>query len=114
MAHQVKNPTSILEDVGLILGLMQWVKYLPVASSCSVGGGCGSDLALLWLWCRLSTAAPDLTPSLEISICRRCSPKKTKKKKKYYLNLFVSMIFPFSKPVILQSHVILGMLRAYI
>ena len=28
MAQQVKNPTSIYEDVGLIPGLAQWVKDL--------------------------------------------------------------------------------------
>jgi len=26
--------------------------------SCGVGGRCGSNLALLWLWCRLGAAAP--------------------------------------------------------
>ena len=26
--------------------------------SCGVGHRCGSDLALLWLWCRLAAAAP--------------------------------------------------------
>ena len=41
MAQWLKNPTSILEDVGLIPGLTQWVK----------------DDALLWLWCKLVAAA---------------------------------------------------------
>ena len=26
--------------------------------SCGVGGRCGSDLALLWLWCRPAAVAP--------------------------------------------------------
>ena len=26
--------------------------------SCGVGHRCGSDLALLWLWCRLAAVAP--------------------------------------------------------
>ena len=47
--------------------------------SCDVG----SDLALLWLWCKLVTTALIRPPSLGTSICHRCGPKnKTKKKKK--------------------------------
>ena len=42
---------------GLIPGLAQWVKDPGVAMSCSVGHRRGSDLALLWLWCRLAAAA---------------------------------------------------------
>ena len=30
MAQQVTNPTGIHENVGLILGLTQWVKDLPL------------------------------------------------------------------------------------
>ena len=58
VAQRVKNSTSILEDVGLIPGLAQWVKGSGVAMNCSIGHRCGLDLVLLWLWCRLAAAAP--------------------------------------------------------
>ena len=51
MAKQVKNLTSIHEDVHLIPGLIH-----GVAASCGVGHRCGLDPALLWLWCRLAAA----------------------------------------------------------
>jgi len=55
------------------------------AMSCGVGCRWGSDLALLWLWCRLAAADP--IPPLAWDppyAFLRCSPKKrtTKKKKK--------------------------------
>ena len=73
----VMNTTSIHEDTGLIPSLKQWAKDQ--------------------LWCRLQTRlgfgiamtvvyansySSDLTPSLGTSICHRCGPRKTKRKKK--------------------------------
>ena len=57
MAQQVKNLTSIHEDVGSIPGLFHWVKESDMAVNCGVGRRCGSYLALLWLWCRLAAVA---------------------------------------------------------
>ena len=49
MAQKMKNLTAIHEYVGLISGLVQWVKQSSIAFSSGVGYGCGLDLALLWL-----------------------------------------------------------------
>ena len=53
-----------------------------VAVSCGVGRRCGSDPTLLWLWHRPAATTLIGPPTLGISICRECGPKKTKKKKK--------------------------------
>ena len=60
MAHWVKNPTTICEDAGSILGLTLWVKRYGTATCCSVGHIHGLDprLPWLWLWYRLAAAAP--------------------------------------------------------
>ena len=81
----VMNPTSVHEDVDLILCLTQWLKDL---CCCELWyrSHCSSDLVLLWLW--LSLAAINyyshLTPSLGTSIC---CPKK--KKKQWNFILFI-------------------------
>ena len=56
-ASTMINLTSTHEDVGLIPGLAQWVKDSGIAVSCGVGHRRGSNLVLLWLWCRLAATA---------------------------------------------------------
>ena len=67
----VMNPTSIHED-----GFNPWSHSLGYGSgvvvSCGIGCRCGSDLALLCLWC-----SSDSTPSLGTSICCKYSKEKT-------------------------------------
>ena len=58
----VMNPTSIHENVDLILGPAQWLK----------------GLALPWLWHRLAAAAP-----IQHLECFTSRPKKKKEKKRH-------------------------------
>jgi len=58
LAQQVKKLTSLYEEKGSLPGLNQWVKDLALPKALALSGGCGSDLALPWLWCRLAAAAP--------------------------------------------------------
>ena len=62
----VAKPTSIHEDVGSSPSLSQWVKDLALLS-CGVGHRHSSDLALLWLWCRLAAVAPIQPLAWELS-----------------------------------------------
>ena len=57
VAHWVKNPASIREDVDSIPGL-SGLRIQSCPSSCGVGRRCGLDLALLWLCYRPAAAAP--------------------------------------------------------
>ena len=59
------NPTSNREVAGSIPGLTQWVK----------------DLALLWLWCRLSAVAPIQSLAWEPLYAIGVALLKKKKKK---------------------------------
>ena len=47
---------------------------------CGVGGRCGSDLALLWLWCRPAAVAPSRLLAWEPPYATGVALKKKKKK----------------------------------
>ena len=83
VAQWVMNLTSIQEDVGLILGLCSvgWISSIVV--SCDVGHRRGLDLALLWLWHRLATAALiqplDWEPPYAMGVALKSGKKGEKK-----------------------------------
>ena len=49
--------------------------------SCGVGHRCGSDLVLLWLWCRSVATAPIRPLAWELPYAAGTAQKKRKKKK---------------------------------
>ena len=49
--------------------------------SCGVGHRRGSDLALLWLWCRPAAIAPNRSLAWEPPYAKGAGPKRTKDKK---------------------------------
>ena len=88
--------------------------------SCGVGHRCGSDLALLWLWCRLAALAPvrplaweplnasgvvlerqrtnkQKLPSFLLSRYYKCKEKKPKKEEEGFLKLYNSVVSQTTK-----------------
>ena len=78
VAQWLTNPTRNHEVVGSIPGLTQFGD----AVSCGVSRLCGSDPALLWLWCRLGTIAPIGLLACEPPCATGAALEKTKKEKK--------------------------------
>ena len=59
--------------------------------NCGIGHRCGSDLALLWLWCRLVASAPlqqpvPWEPPYAVGVALKRQKKKKKKMLPLYLN----------------------------
>ena len=87
MAQGVKNPTSIHEDMGSTPDLAQLVKGSGTAMSYGVDCRCGSDARLLWLWCRLTAAAPIQPTAQELPYATGAALKRdTKTNKNLYPN----------------------------
>ena len=76
------NLTSILEDIGSIRGLAQWVKGSGIALSCGVGHRHSSDLVWLWLCCRSAAIALIQPLDWEFPHALDAALKRQKKKKK--------------------------------
>ena len=72
---RLRTQHSFHEDVGLIPGLAQW-------ASCGIGHRCGSDLVLLWLWCRVAAAALIQPPAQELPYAKDAALKRRKQTNK--------------------------------
>jgi len=84
-----KNPTSIHEDVCLIIGLAQWVKGSGVAVSCGVGRRSSSDSMLLWPWCRWAATGPIWALAWQLSDATHVAIKRKKKMDRGWMWLHV-------------------------
>ena len=88
VAQQVKNPTSIYKDEGLIPGPTQQAEDL-IHHCCELWYrsqmwlGPGIAVAVV----QASNCSFDSTPSMGTSICCRCGPKKKKKNSKLFAGI---------------------------
>ena len=76
--------------------------------SCGVGHRCGSDLALLWLWCRPAATAPIRLLAWEPPYAMGVALKKDQKKKNcniyVYEHLLISIVsFPLKYILLSQG-----------
>ena len=92
MAQQVKNSTSIHEDVSSIPGLAHWVKRSGIAESCGVGHRCSLDLLLQRLWHRQVALAPlSLGTSIYVDVAlKRPKKRRRRRKKKERVKLLIT------------------------
>ena len=81
MAQWLTNPTSIHEDLSLILASLSGSR---IQHCCEPWCRSQTQLvfALLWAVVQAGISSSDLTPTLGTSMCQGCSHKKIKKKKK--------------------------------
>ena len=86
--------------------MRMWVQHLASLGgsrilrcvSCGVVHRHGSDLVLLWLWCRLAAAALIQPLAWELPYDMGVALKKNKKKKKTYLYILIYTVSIIRKP----------------
>ena len=97
----VMNPSSIHEDAGLIPG--PWSVGLRIrCCCCGIHGRGSSDLALLWLWCRLAATVLMGPLAWELPYAAGAVPKRFKKRKKEKKRIRMNEIKVSSGPYSLQ------------